>query len=144
MARSMASDFTPSRPEKAEVAFAEFGSAYSAAPPSPAARARAQLNLAAAALTREDAEDWLRDILSALGLSTRDGVVFVRFGQDGSTVRVYVAPDGALHCQWCDAQPIDFHTSSVVDMMTHLHEHRLNGGVVPWWVGDRLREYERG
>lgn len=101
----------------------------------PADGDKAQIVVAASA----DGEQDCANLLAALGLSTRQGVVFARF-RDGA-IRLFVDADGEVSCQWCKLACPDFRSRNPADVLAHVRQHRYHGHRVPDGVEERVREY---
>lgn len=59
---------------------------------------------------------------------------YVRFGEKGSDVYVYLDVDGTIHCCGCFLLPEDEHcprTATAAGMADHLRRHLAAGHVVP-------------
>lgn len=68
---------------------------------------------------------------------------YIRFGEDGSSVYVFLAESGHLECCGCISREHgSFKAYSLGDMLHHLQAHRNAGHRVPRYVDDRL-EAER-
>jgi hypothetical protein len=67
-------------------------------------------------------------------------VSYARFGQQESSVYVYMHVDGWLECCWCDLLTEEdcFQAYSTAAMVAHLREHEAAGDTVPAGVTAEL------
>lgn len=58
---------------------------------------------------------------------------YARFGEEGSSVYVYMHVEGWLECCWCDLirDAACFEARSTAEMVEHLRKHEEAGDVVP-------------
>lgn len=62
----------------------------------------------------------------------------VDFGQDGSDVYLFEAPDDSLVCAACALGESSYRTANSSEMLTHLSDHLTGGDTVPDWVLESL------
>lgn len=63
-------------------------------------------------------------------------MAYARFGQDGSSVYVYLHVDGSLHCANCHlgGYTHEVRSHSTDEMIKHLEKHLDSGDTVPSYV----------
>jgi hypothetical protein len=68
---------------------------------------------------------------------------YVRFGEEGSDVYIYMSVGGWIECCACPLQQESFKAYNTQEMIYHVSQHREAGHFIPYYVEEELREDDK-